>query len=201
MVGRTLAITNTGCTLLDKRLVFVPYADQAVTGNGVTWNPDLVAAYDLDMADFLPNGSEGPVKIRRIDPEKRYNKLSIKFRDRANQYNDAVVNAQDDAEISKNGLRPSPNDTDCPEVKDRGVAVRVSNLLLQRIINVGNTYNFKLKANKAALAPLSLVTITSPDQDLDHVLGIGRLVPRRTHQRLRKERQRDSQSRGDARAV
>lgn len=160
IVARTLAITNSDCVMSDGVLEIVPYADQAVTGNGKTWTPDLVAAYDLTIEDFLPLGNGGPVRLKRKNPKERYNQLKIRYRNRAQEYNDDVFEAKDEAEIGKNGLRPAPYDSDWHEIKDSNVAVTAGNLLVQRLVNVCNTYVFRLPFRFALLKPMSLVTLT-----------------------------------------
>lgn len=160
IITRILAITNSDIVLGDRKMKIVPYADQAVTGNGKTFTPNLTAIYDLTEDHFGPNGNGGPIRIKRKNPTERYNNIKVKFRNRAKQYNDDVWDAKDEAEIGRNGLRPAPTEQDTPEIKDAGVAVTVGNLLLQRIINVANTYTFKLPFNFACLEAMDLVTLT-----------------------------------------
>lgn len=159
IITRILAQTNSDVVLSDKKLKIVPYADQAVTGNSVTFTPDLTAIYALTEDHFGPQEG-GAVRIQRKSPNERYNQMKLKFRNRAKQYNDDIWDAKDEAEIGRNGVRSLPNDQDSPEVKDLAVAVKVANLVLQRLCNVCNTYTFMLPFRFACLEPLDLVTIT-----------------------------------------
>lgn len=160
ILARVLALTNSDMVFADKVVEIVPYADSAVTGNGKTWTPNLTAAYNLTDDDFLPNGDTGPVKGFRKNPNERVNQLRIKFRNRAQQYNDDVTEVKDEAEIGRNGLRPATSETETPEVKDKAVSITVGNLLVQRAVNVCNTYSFRLKFNYALIKPMALLSLT-----------------------------------------
>jgi hypothetical protein len=162
VLERIASITNSDWTQVDGRFTIVPYADQAVTGNGVTWTPSLTAVYEIGPDDFVDKGSGGPIRIKRKDPATRYNSIHVKFKDRDRQYNDNVVEGRDSAEIGKNGLRPAPQNIESPEIKSQAVADVVANLAVQRSVNVCNTYEFTLKQNKAVLAPLDLLALTHP---------------------------------------
>lgn len=166
ILARTLAITNSDCVFADKKLEIVPYADLAVTGNGKTWTPNLVAAYELTDDDFLPMGDMGPISHKRKDPNERYNQIKIRFRNRDKEYNDDVHDAKDESEIGRNGLRPSPYDQDSPEIKDKNVAVNVGNILVQRSVNVCNGYVFRLPFRYAVVKPMALLTLTYAPMEL-----------------------------------
>lgn len=163
ILERVAAITNSEWVQVDGRFTLRPYADQAVTGNGVTWTPNLVAVYEIGPDDFVQRSESGPIVIKRKSPDTRYNQVKVKFKDRDRQYNDNVVEGRDSAEIGKNGLRPSPQDIDSPEIKTTAVAEVVANLAVQRAVNVCNTYEFTLKQNKGLLVPLDLLSLTHPD--------------------------------------
>lgn len=168
-MARVAAVTNSDWTLSDGKLKLVPYADKAVTGNGKTWTPNLTAQYDLGPDDFVSSGGD-PIIIKRKDPTERYNYVRVKYRSREIQYNDDVAEGKDEAEIGRNGLRPAPQETEVPEVKVRATAKAIADLLVQRTVNVCNTYEFTLKKNKCGLEPMDLVSLTHPDYFLSQAL-------------------------------
>lgn len=150
----------------------VSYGDTTVTGNGSTFTPNLTPVYDLTDDDFQGN-KQDPIEVTRKPNADAYNWVRVKFKDRAQDYNDAIAEAKDQANIDLYGPRLS-SDFDCPWITTIAVARQVAQFLLNRILYVRNTYKFKLNWTKILLEPMDLVTLT------DSGLGLNKKVVRIT---------------------
>ncbi|MCU4521603.1 fibronectin type III domain-containing protein [Acinetobacter schindleri] len=140
------------------------YGDSAVTGNGVTFTPNLEPVYHLTDDDFL--GEDQPVRVRRSRDTDAYNHCQIEYVNRFNQYNTETVEAKDQANIEMFGLRtqdPVKFDFFC----EPKIARHAVQLLLQRRLYVRNEYEFELGWKYCRLEPMDIVTITDESLGLD----------------------------------
>ena len=149
---------------------FVPLGDSVVTGNGVTYTPDVDVAYDLDYDDFLPGSGkdDGPVKVTRIDPADAHNRTALDFTDRTLAYIDNPVEWKDDGLVDQYGLRDNSS-TEADEICDPAVAKVVVQLLGKRNAYIRNTYTFKTSWRFILCVPGTILTLTEPNIGLDHV--------------------------------
>lgn len=141
-------------------LKIVPYGDKSVTGNGVTFTPDLTPVYSLTDDDFLADHAD-PVEVTRSTPADAFNILPIEFLNRANDYNVETTDARDQANIELYGARPAPTIV-AHAICDPIVARIVTQLLLQRALYMRNTHRFRLGMKYILLEPMDLLTITDP---------------------------------------
>ncbi len=147
------------------------YGDSVVSGNGVTFLPDLEPVYHLTDDDF--QGEDQPVRVRRSRDTDAYNHCQIEYVNRFNQYNTETVEAKDQANIEMFGLRtqdPVKYDFFC----EPKIARHAVQLLLQRKLYVRNEYEFELGWKYCRLEPMDIVTIT------DESLGLNRFPVRIT---------------------
>lgn len=147
------------------------FGDSAVTGNGVTFTPNLEPVYHLTDDDFI--GDDEPVRVRRSRDTDAYNHTQIEYVNRFNQYNTETVEAKDQANIEMFGLRtqdPVKYDFFC----EPKIARHAVQLLLQRMLYVRNEYEFELGWKYCRLEPMDIVTIT------DESLGLNRFPVRIT---------------------
>lgn len=147
------------------------YGDSVVSGNGVTFVPDLEPVYHFTDDDFL--GEDQPVRVRRSRDTDAYNHCQIEYVNRFNQYNTETVEAKDQANIEMFGLRtqdPVKYDFIC----EPKIARHAVQLLLQRKLYVRNEYEFELGWKYCRLEPMDIVTIT------DESLGLNRFPVRIT---------------------
>ncbi|WP_284879883.1 phage tail protein [Acinetobacter variabilis] len=147
------------------------YGDSVVSGNGVTFTPDLEPVYHLTDDDFL--GEDQPVRVRRSRDTDAYNHCQIEYVNRFNQYNTETVEAKDQANIEMFGLRtqdPVKHDFFC----EPKIARHAVQLLLQRKLYVRNEYEFELGWKYCRLEPMDIVTIT------DESLGLNQFPVRIT---------------------
>lgn len=147
------------------------FGDSALTGNGVTFTPDLTPVYHLTDDDFI--GDDEPIQVRRSRDTDAYNHVQIEYINRYNQYNTETVEAKDQANIEMYGLRtedPVENHFFC----EPKIARHAAQLRLQRLLYVRNEYEFRLGWKYCRLEPMDIVTLTDP------VLGLNRFLVRIT---------------------
>jgi hypothetical protein len=168
ILQRWLQLTNTAPVWSGTVLKFIPYGDEAATGNGVTFAPDVTPIYDLDDTDFVFEEGTDPVEILRSDPSDAYNVERLEIMDRANAYAVTPVEARDQNAVELYGLRIDSTYT-AHEICDPNVAAIAGQLILQRNLYVRNTYKWKLSWEYCLLEPMDIVTLTRPAQHLDKV--------------------------------
>lgn len=164
-------LTNTGVVWSEGVLKFIPYGDSTITGNGVTYTPNVTPVYDLSDLDYI--NLETPIQVKRKPQSDAFNHVQVEFLNRDNQYNVEIAEAKDQANIDVYGLRTAPM-VSAHWICDTGVARNVAQLVLQRALYVRNEYTFQLSWSFALLEPMDLVTLT------DSALGYNLLPVRIT---------------------
>lgn len=141
----------------------VPYGDQTVSGNSVTYNPNVTPVYALTTDDLIPFGDGSRVQVTRIPLSDTYNVMPVDFLDRGQDYNTSTVQDPEPVDADLYGQRMGATFS-CKGITRQDHALRLSRIRAQRSVYVRNTYKFQLKLNKCLLDPMDLVTLTS-DQD------------------------------------
>ena len=160
-------ITNSNFVLSQSKLKLIPAGDTEVTGNGVTWTPDLTPIYDLTVDDF--GTADEPIECTRSMQADVYNSVKLEFLNRANDYNVEIVEAQDQANKELYGDRPASTITaHC--ICDSTIAKNTAQLALDRLTNIRNTYTFKLPIKYILLDPMDLVSVAYAKLGLDREL-------------------------------
>lgn len=165
-ISELLEQTNSAAVFSQGRLKIVPYGDVKLSGNGAAYVPNLTPVYDLNDDDFIVSGAEDPLKVERKTNADAYNQIQVEYLDRANDYNIAVAEVKDQANIEQYGLRPK-DAVKMHGICDAKVANHVAQLLLQRALYVRNEYEFKLGWKYCLLEPMDLVTLTDEGLGLD----------------------------------
>ena len=165
-VSELLEQTNSAAVFSQGRLKIVPYGDVKLSGNGAVYVPNLTPVYDFTDDDFIVSGAEDPLKVERKTNADAYNQIQVEYLDRANDYNIAVAEVKDQANIEQYGLRPK-DAVKMHGICDAKVANHVAQLLLQRALYVRNEYEFKLGWKYCLLEPMDLVTLTDEGLGLD----------------------------------
>jgi putative phage associated protein len=165
-ISELLEQTNSAAVFSQGRLKIVPYGDGNYSGNGAAYVADNKALYDLTDDDFIVSGAEDPVNVERKTNADAFNQIQVEYLDRNNDYNVAVAEVKDQANIEQYGLRPKE------AVKMHGicngkVAQKVAQQLLQRALYVRNEYEFKLGWKYCLLEPMDIVTLTDAGLGLD----------------------------------
>lgn len=165
-ISDLLQQTNSAAVFSQGRLKIIPYGDAQVAGNGALYTPNLTPVYDLTDDDFIVSGANDPVSVERKTNADAYNQVQIEYLDRSNDYNIAVAEAKDQANIEQYGLRPQ-DAIQMHAICEPKVAQQVAQLLLQRALYVRNEYEFKLGWKYCLLEPMDLVTLTDSGLGLD----------------------------------
>jgi len=165
VLGRWLQLTNTAAVWSGGLLRFIPYGDGAVSGNGITFNPNVTPIYNLGDDDFKVENNEDPLQVTRSDPYEAYNVWRLEIAERDNAYNLTSVEARDQNAIELYGMRIAPTVT-AHEICDQNVGLISGQLILQRAVYIRNTYKFRLSWEYCLLDPMDLVTVT------DAILGL-----------------------------
>ena len=156
----------------------VPYGDQSITANGVTYVPNSTPLYNLTYDDFLGVGGKhgssagaSPVMISRISNQDVYNCIPIEYLDRSNAYHTSVIDVPEPTDIAVNGLkRASP--LSLHMITRIAMAQAISLIQAQKAVYIRNQYTFKLGWRYFLLEPMDLVTLTDP------ILGLNQKVVR-----------------------
>ena len=158
--------TNTYAYFSEGVLKVVPLGDVAVTGNGVTYTPNVTPVVNLGAADFIVSGNESPVTVQRKAPQDCYNAISLQFEDRANTYHNSAVVASIDEDMIANGARmaQTANINGCTTA---AVARFIAQNMVQRAYYVRNHYRFKLSWRYCYLEPTDIVTLTDVNTGLN----------------------------------
>ncbi|ASG21416.1 phage tail protein [Nitrospirillum viridazoti] len=171
IVNRWAQLTNTLIYWSGDQVRALPLGDQPLTGNGVTFTPDLTPVYDLTDDDFIAGSGDDPVTLSRSDPADATNTAKLEFKDRDNSYQTAVAEVRDLAAIDAYGLRTG-DPVQAHEICNATTASAIATLILQRQLYVRNTYQFKLAWTFALLEPGDIVTLT------DAALGLAKFPVR-----------------------
>jgi hypothetical protein len=150
-------------------LSLVPYGDTEITGNGVTFTPNLTPEYDLNDDDFVRDGDEEPVICTRPDLADAYNQFKVEYQDRSNAYNVAVATVEDQSHIDIYGLRAA-SVVKAHHIKDAETAELIARLIMARSLYVRAQYEFKLTWKHCRLDAMDLVTLTDSGLGLDREL-------------------------------
>lgn len=158
-ISELLEQTNSAAVFSQGRLKIIPYGDGSYSGNGAVYVADNKAVYDLIDDDFIVSGAQDPVKVERKTNADAFNQIQVEYLDRNNDYNVAIAEVKDQANIEQYGLRPK-DAVKMHGICDAKVAQKVAQQLLQRALYVRNEYEFKLGWKYCLLEPMDIVTLT-----------------------------------------
>lgn len=151
--------TNTYVYYSEDKLKVVPLGDTAVSGNGVTFTPNVTPVVNLGTDDFLADGTGSTITVERKAPQDNLNLVRVEFKDRSNTYHDSAVVAAIDEDIITNGGRSDDSET-VNGCTSASVARFIGQNLVQRAFYVRDTYQFKLTWRYCYLEPTDIVTLT-----------------------------------------
>ena len=146
-------LTNTAAVWSGGLFRFIPYGDTAVTGNGVTFNPNVTPIYDLGDDDYIDENTVDPLTVSRTDPYMALQRLAVECcrpqqclqphpgRSARDQNAIELTSQTSAAAAASASRRPSRRTQIC----DTGVALISAQLMLQRgRVYIRNTYKFRL---------------------------------------------------------
>jgi len=162
VIDRWAKLANTWIFWSGTEVQFVPLGDSALSANGYTYVPDLAAAYDLGLADFVAKKGEAPVEVDRQDPADCYNRTVLEICDRTRGYVSSAVEYKDQQLVATYGLRDASS-TSASDICNPAVGAICAQLMGKRSAYIRNTYKFKLSYRFIRLLPGSIVTLTEPN--------------------------------------
>src|SRR5262249_25604145 len=144
----TLQIMNCDGFVSVGQLKILPLGDQAVSattpdGSNWSWTPNLTPVFSFNDDSYCPRPGETPVKLTQKHFNDTHNSVNVQYRDRANYYNDAPVNASLKSDIALTGTRLM-NQLNFPQITNPQTALMVGQLLLQADRYEINTYEFRV---------------------------------------------------------
>ena len=155
-----LQIGYADCFRSNGVLNVVTYSDEPASSQYGTYTPSTINPLAITEDDILDSGDD-PIKATRKSQTECFNSVQLTFADRANQYNDNVATATDLADIEQYGIRQMPM-VDMHEICDANVANQVAQFLLQRSLNIRNSYEFKLPWSFCMLEPMDVLALFYP---------------------------------------
>ena len=155
-VSEIAQIGNSAVLWSENKLKLIPYADKEIKGS-VTYAPNVTPLYDLTDDDFL-TGDGDHVKLRRKKPADAFNRVEVRYNNRANEYNADIAKAEDQADIELYGLRPMAP-VDLESIADPSVAEIVATTIKDRVLYIRNDYEFRLGWRYALLEPMDILTL------------------------------------------
>lgn len=158
-IKRLLQIGFADCVYSGGIFKVVPYYDSQIVGALATYTPNFGTLPVLTEDDFL--SQDDPIKHERRATEDSYNDVTVKFLNRALDYNDDVASVRDLADIEQTGLR-SMDTVELKEICDPAVANRVADFILHRSLYIRNEYEFQLPWKYITLEPMDVVLIYYP---------------------------------------
>jgi hypothetical protein len=142
----------------------VPLADRPVG----EWQPDKTIRYDLTPDDFIPQ-SGSCITWSRKDSSEQYNRWTVEFQNRANNYEKESVTYEDVDDIAERGVMQAPT-IQARYIYTKERAVVVAEAAARRGKVEKNQYKFRLGWAFCRLEPGDLVRIT------DEASGISNTV-------------------------
>ncbi len=160
ILERWCLCTNAAPVWTGYSLKMVPYGDEVVTGNGVTFLPDTAVRYPLTDSDYLSQrGGQGTVEETFSDSADAKNLIKLEIRDRNNAYTPVPIPWQDQVSIETLG-RQEGELIQAHEICEPAMGGQVAALVGQRIVNIRNGYRFTLDPRFSLLEPMDILTLT-----------------------------------------
>lgn len=166
ILERWTMLTNSVPVWSGSKLKFIPYGDEEITANGVTYIPDIEVRYNLTRDDFQYTQGEDPVLFTRGDTADAKNAFYLRVSDRSDNYALKPVGARDQAAVEKFG-KLQADTVEAGEIKTLAMGDTVAHLILQRSAYVRNKFNFRLDQRYVRLEAMDVVTLTEPGLGLN----------------------------------
>lgn len=132
--------------------------DHTKTGN---WNPNKTVIYDLTPDDMLEQADGAIVSFSRKDSSEIYNRFTVEFNNRANDYETETISLELPESIRETGLRQQST-ISAPYVYTKNRAIKLAQIASRKNQRERNKYTIKLDWAYALLEPGDLITLTDP---------------------------------------
>ena len=161
ILDRWLQLLNCAAVWSSGALKFIPRGDQAISGNGWSFVPDLTIQANFDDDGYYAGQGDtsDPVAIARADPYDLENYLTLEIVSRGNGYNAGPIPVWDQGAMDRYGPLIKSG-VSAHEICEPAIGQVSAQLMLQRGLYIRNTYTWKASWEYAALDPMDLVTLT-----------------------------------------
>jgi hypothetical protein len=159
ILARWMQVTNAAAVWCGYTLKFIPYGDETVTGNGVTYIPPTAAVFAFGDDDYLQDGDKDPVEVNVRDWFEAKNAIAIECRIREYQYNSVPIDWIDQS-VSELVGRRQAGTIQAHEICETAMATKVVSLIGQRMLYVRATYSFKVGPEHILVEPMDVGTLT-----------------------------------------
>jgi hypothetical protein len=165
-LGKIIETGNVGAVWSDGLLKLIPYGDATCVGNGYTFTPNTTPVATLTWNDLLPaspekagtSTSDDVLQVSQKAPQDCWNYVQAQWSNRLNDYNNELINEQNDAFVNDYGRRiESPQTWDW--ITTAAAAAWALNLRLKRQCYIRNTYRFWLPFWFSYIEPMDIVTL------------------------------------------
>jgi hypothetical protein len=106
ILSRWSQISNTAPVWTGYDLQLIPFGDETVTGNGVTYIPPTAAVFDFGDDDYIQDKDNDPGEMQEGDWFDAYGRLAIECRLRSYDYNADTIDWTDLSAVR--AARPAP---------------------------------------------------------------------------------------------
>lgn len=155
ILTRLLQVTNSNTAWSNGKLIVIPYGDETVTGNGVTYTPPTTVQKYFTDSDYIK-----PVRVDQKPLSDLYNVVRVEYVNRANNYNTSVAEAKDQADIDNTfGIRQQEM-IQGHAITNPTLAQWVAQILLQRALYIRNTYTFTTTMENVAFEPGDVIALS-----------------------------------------
>jgi hypothetical protein len=170
-------VTNAALCWSGTTLKIIPYSAVTVTGQGLTYLPNITPVYTLsdddilmpaggsDLAEDIGINPDDPIQITRTDPAQVANWLSLEYRNAVNAYNIDVVAVWDQGLIDQTQLRTQPASTEHGFTNVTSATASANLQLLDKTTIRADPIKFKLGFRHTLLDLMDVIAIN------DDVLG------------------------------
>jgi hypothetical protein len=155
-LAKWLQLTNSVAFPSGGKLKFVPWGDEEITANGVTYLPQLQIRYTL--TEFLPSDDGSPVIIERTDPADAHNVIKLTIKNRAADYNEKPVEVKDQDAIEKYGEK-FQSAIEAHAICREDMAITVAELIKNRGLFIRQKFKFKLDWRYCLLDPMDVIEL------------------------------------------
>ncbi len=157
---------NVGAVWSGGLLKLIPYGDATCVGNGYTYTPNTTPVAVFTWNNLLSpsetkagsSTSDDVLQVAQKAPQDCWNYVQAQWCNRLNDYNNELINEQNDAFVNDYGRRiESPQTWDW--ITTAAAATWALNLRLKRQCYIRNTYKFWLPFWFSYIEPMDIVTL------------------------------------------
>src|SRR6266478_1813391 len=166
IINTWLEITMAQAVWSDGLLKIQPFYDQAVTGNGITFIPNLTPVIPHSGPDdYVVQKAVEPISVVRALPADKFNEVRVEYVNRAHSYQVEVTFARSQADIDLYQRRVA-QPRQYHDITTQLMASKVARMQLVRGLTVRNQYTFTLSQKYIWLDPLDIWPLTSAELGL-----------------------------------